>query len=224
MANTSSAAGNVKVVTNREEAMKAIIKTFERCANTWYNTVFSSYEYEFRMGEYSLIASFNGNGRWVYENNISSHFRWCIGEKWLTPEEVEVLENEDFIIEYDFTDYEPGCKVFYEALCDLIHKKGTPLEATEYVEVDSRDLDMSWGNRLKLEAESEDTLVEWLLYMEPTETYQFLEEEKESLEDYFRGTLENHAEYCKKLYHSDDWNEILKKYEQGKNEAEGGTR
>lgn len=223
MANMSSASGNVKVVAYSEDAMKAIIKTYQTCVKGEYCTYLDNYKYELlKDGSYLLVAGFCGDGRWAFECNIQAHFKWCVNGNWLTPDEVKLLEGEDFTIEYDFTDYEPGCLVFYNELCDLVHKKGVPLEDTEFVQLHCDDLDMSWGNRLREELEDEGNLVDMLMDMETDELVDFLDGERASLEEYFGKSLEDRAEEYKKLYRTDDWIDILKKYESGKAEAEGG--
>lgn len=228
MANESMAWGNIDIHADTEKTLNLLAKSYKAVEYDRYNTSLDNYDcYRENMDDecpYFLNAGFSGTGRWAFKENVSNHFLWAINGGNLTEDEIKKLEDSDFHIIYEYEDYEPGMEVYYWAVDRLIHKKSVPLLETEFVQDEYKDLDISWGNRLREELESECGLVDMLGDIEPLDVYDFLKNERKSLEEYFEETLENHAEYCKKLYHSDDWNEILKKYEQGKNEAEGGTR
>lgn len=177
MANLSAAWGTIEIK-GPEEVIKSILKLFE-LSDAWeYNTSIDLESIE-KPTDDTCTVNFYGTGRWCYENNIEFFFRWVNDE--ITKEDRTLLEGSDFEIIFDFTDYEPGCEVFYEATEALRHKKSVKLDETEYIQSEYSALDLSWGNRLDLEVENDDQLASMLDDMDGNEMMEFLEEEKSSL-------------------------------------------
>lgn len=222
MANCSSAWGAIEIFADSEETMKLIIKSFEKCEYCEYNTCLGGKDYYRLNGDtefpYRLGTSFSGTGRWAYQDNIARHFIWCVNEKNLTEDEIKKLENANFYLVYDYTDYECGCEVFYRAIDQLVHLKSVPLKETVFNQGSYENVDLSWGNRLREEVEDERYLIGMLSDFEPDEVYDFLEKERESLEEYFEKSLK---EYSKD---EERWIPILKKYELGKAQTEGNSQ
>lgn len=177
MANLSDAFGNIEIK-GSEKVIESILRLFE-LSDAWeYNTSIDLESTE-KPTDDTCTVNFFGTGRWCYENNIEFFFRWVNDE--ITEEDRALLEDSDFEIIFDFTDYEPGCEVFYEATEALRHKKGVKLDETEYIQSEYSALDLSWGNRLDLEVENDDQLASMLDDMVGNEMMEFLEEEKSSL-------------------------------------------
>lgn len=177
MANLSDAFGNIEIK-GSEKVIESILRLFE-LSDAWeYNTSIDLESIE-KPTDDTCTVNFYGTGRWCYENNIEFFFRWVNDE--ITKENRTLLEGSDFEIIFDFTDYEPGCEVFYEATEALRHKKSVKLDETEYIQSEYSALDLSWGNRLDLEVENDDQLASMLDDMDGNEMMEFLEEEKSSL-------------------------------------------
>lgn len=177
MENLSDAWGTIEIK-GSEQIIKSILKLFELSDAWGYNTSIDLESIE-KPTDDTCTVNFYGTGRWCYENNIEFFFRWVNDE--ITKEDRTLLEGSDFEIIFDFTDYEPGCEVFYEATEALRHKKGVKLDETEYIQSEYSALDLSWGNRLDLEVENDDQLASMLDDMDDNEMMEFLEEEKSSL-------------------------------------------
>lgn len=222
MANCSTAWGEIEICADSEETMKLIIKSFEECEYCEHNTCLGSKDYYKFNGDtefpYRLSTSFDGTGRGAFQENIIRHFTWCVNGKDLTEDEIKKLENSNFYIVYDYTDYECGCEVFYRAVDQLVHLKGVPLEKTVLNQGYYENVDLSWGNRLREEVEDEWYLIDMLSDFEPDQVYDFLETERESLEEYFEETLEEHSK------NNEGWIPILEKYKLGKAQAEGNNQ
>lgn len=177
MANLSDAWGTIEIK-GSEEIIKSILKLFELSDDWEYNTSIDPESIE-KPTDDTCTVNFYGTGRWCYENNIEFFFRSVNDE--ITEEDRTLLEGSDFEIIFDFTDYEPGREVFYEATEALRHKKSVKLDETEYIQSEYSALDLSWGNRLDLEVENDDQLASMLDDMDGNEMMEFLEEEKSSL-------------------------------------------
>lgn len=177
MANLSDAFGNIEIK-GSEKVIESILRLFG-LSDAWeYNTSIDLESIE-KPTDDTCTVNFYGTGRWCYENNIEFFFRLVNDE--ITKEDRTLLEGSDFEIIFDFTDYEPGCEVFYEATEALRHKKSVKLDETEYIQSEYSALDLSWGNRLDLEVENDDQLASMLDDMDDNEMMEFLEEEKSSL-------------------------------------------
>ena len=187
MANLSDAFGNIEIK-GSEKVIESILRLFE-LSDAWeYNTSIDLESIEKPTDDDDTCTiNFYGTGRWCYENNIEFFFRWVNDE--ITKEDRTLLEGSDFEIIFDFTDYEPGCEVFYEATEALRHKKGVKLDETEYIQSEYSALDLSWGNRLDLEVENDDQLASMLDDMDENEMMEFLEQEAEGLKKHYGCSL-----------------------------------
>ncbi len=217
MANISDATGSITIETGSKEVLEAVYEVFEISRGFDYYTsldtdlTYTEYDEEDRV--FTLSSGFVGSGRWVYENNIECLFEWAIDD--LSEEKKELLESNDFKIEFNFEDYECGCDVHYHAVVVINHEKGVPLLNTKSEEVECDDLGTDWGTRLEDGLESEEYMVDMLLESESSYVFSFLSEERDGLEEYFGESLED-------LFSSEDedWRKIGKKYLEGKNETE----
>ena len=226
MANLSDAGGTMTINFDSERCLESLVRVFN-IASHWEYGIFTGEKIDDfgRLDEFTVTSNFAAVGRWSFQSSLQSLFE-DVELNGLFEDDRKVLEGSDFEIKFDYTDYEPGCELFYEATDKLVHKAGTPLIETLFFNLEYSDIDMSWGNRLRKEVEDEDYLVNEILWdMEPEDVYEFLENERASLEEYFGKSLEDHANKYKKSYESydcsNDWLDILKKYETGKAEAEG---
>ncbi len=185
MANQSYAYGVIDIKADSPECVELLKAVLKLTEISEYDTTCTNYSETYKGQEgYYTSCDFTGTGCGNFEDGIQFLFQSTV--KYLIKEEIAILEGSNFEISYDFTDYEPGTMEFYTACDALRHKAGNSIMGYNmYVAGDTENLDLSWGSRLEHHAESLDSMMEFMLDMYDEDVYNFLEEEKVSLEDYF---------------------------------------
>lgn len=151
MANLSDATGKISLTLrgSREDMTKAwgIIRRF------WDDGVYGASYADIEADGVQMHgkdayaeSGFSGSGRWSFANNIESFGRWIDTSTSITEDEKDFLRNTNFIIDYDFADYEPGCGVFYSARMQNVHEKGQPLSTISGETLDEEALEISARN------------------------------------------------------------------------------
>ena len=188
MANISSADGTITVKFDSESCLQSLARVFT-IASDWEYGIFGIENVEDfnRDDEFTATSAFAAAGRWTFQENICHLFDWV--EDSLITVDKKVLEDSNFEIKFEYTDYEPGCEVHYRATDYLIHEAGTPLTDTRFVSGDLEELGLDWGTRLEEGGESEDGLYSELACLDDDGVYEFLTDEKEGLERYFNKSL-----------------------------------
>lgn len=130
MANISSAFGDITIEVEGEKALKDFTYLFDKVLgieNACYYTATNGWKYQ--DGEAN--ATFDGCGRWVYENNAEMTYEWIKNgiealkdedEKKQLQEIWASLNEKDWQIIYDFSDEECGCECLYQMECMVEHK------------------------------------------------------------------------------------------------------
>lgn len=138
MANISDAYGTACFVADTPEDVVWLRDLYAGiCAKFEYYTDFSKLDYEPVLNgeKYESECSFIACGRWTFENNISLMTEWVIStlEEQGRRADAERLSGTVFRISFDYTDYEPGCEVLYQAYASIWHDRdGTDYEIANY--------------------------------------------------------------------------------------------
>lgn len=196
MANLSYAYGTIEITADTVSCLETLKKVFKLTEETRFGTTCTNYSEicKNKKGYYTW-CKFEGTGRGGYEDSIQFLFQFV--EKKLSKEDVKILESSNFELVYNFVDYEPNCSDFFKATDAMCHKAGRSIWGYDmYVAGDEELLDLSWGSRLKHRVESLESLKEMLLDMDDEGVYDFLQEEKVSLEGYFHKPLNKLLNTC----------------------------
>lgn len=136
MANISDAYGMVTIFAKRTEDCKLILKLFSKNLELGeYCTIFETDSTRLASTEEGAIleCDFIASGRWCYANNIERSCYWI--KPGLNKKELEALESLDWIMLYDYVDYEPGFELLGQFTCNITHKAGEKLEDSQYQEL-----------------------------------------------------------------------------------------
>lgn len=170
MANISDAGGTITIKAKKDvaESLAYLIKCTQELGD--YSTYLDFDEKkgivdgdEVAENEYEF--TFNGFGRWTYENNIENFYNWIKHdvyskdlESYYERNDIDIVElknlfetikDNDWEIEFDFTDAESGCAVLYQATCLLSHKAGE--DKAEFTELECTGYDYTNENLIKLD-------------------------------------------------------------------------
>jgi len=146
MANCSSAYGNMYITTDKEKVNK-IVGIFDNfCSHWYYDTCVNVF---FDGGDGTVEGTFDGNGRWTFQENINSWGRWILEDDKIPEETKQFLTENEFSIRYQYSDWEPGCEVLYEAEATYNHPAGVPLGDVEVSWGDFEDYEYSFKNLLR---------------------------------------------------------------------------
>lgn len=133
MANMSSAAGIVTLVTDTREHAIQIFEALNKHLNQgdYYTEFFNNaleitYESDTSC---TVECDFEGSGRWSYESNVKKLGYWC--------EQDELLTELSWTMRFDFNDEETG--FLYHAVEELVHEAGQNLEKIIWKEIDYTD-------------------------------------------------------------------------------------
>lgn len=187
MANYSEAFGNIEI-RGPEEAITVILNLF-KMTEAWDSEIKINPNSIENYADDNCTADFTGVGRHCFQENIANLFHWLEKRELISEEEKILLENSDFKIIFDFTDYEPGSEIFCQAVDILEHKKNTPLSEIEYIPCEYTSLSLDWSTRLDYKVESKDALASMLNDMDGGKMMEFLEEESKGLEKHFGCSL-----------------------------------
>ncbi len=124
MANLSSASGVCRIIAASEKECDKLLNIIDRTESWEYGTWYSKPDKKEVLsdGKHQLEVSFNGSGRWAYANNVEDTFR-CL-KHCLTEEEWQFLTVKDFVIQYEFVDYEGGTEALVEEQLTIVHRVG----------------------------------------------------------------------------------------------------
>lgn len=138
MANMSTAAGSVTLVTDTKEHAVQIFEALNKHLNygDYYTEFFNNALKIVRESDTSCTVEcdFDGSGRWSYETNMENLGYWC--------EHDPLLTALGWSITFDFVDEEGGCDFLYHAVKELTHEVGQNLE-----EITCEDIDYTDYNR-----------------------------------------------------------------------------
>ena len=216
MANISDAYGTITIRVRTDDTEK-FVRTWnilsDRLSSGEYSTQFDGigiYSPDIERNEdddgtveISMSDTFSGTGRWAYQANIEYFGSWLDYE--VNEEEKAFLEQLDFSVEYSFTDYEPGCCVFYEMEAHNTHIAGMSLRDISNVIDSSYDLEISASELISRgfdEAEciadlgiGREALMEWFIADESDQhTCELIREVFESDEGYEKFCREHRNE------------------------------
>lgn len=197
MANISDAEGTMSLYCANKDDLQTIVSFLKSKEGYEYCTTF--YEEE-QPGEETWRGWFYGAGRWTYENNLECFFN----------EFKDIEKLDDFQIEVNFVDYEPGNVLFFEEDGKFVHIKG---QGVKYKVISVQDIEPNWGERLYYHKEDEEGLECLLEGMTDEEIYQTFDEQRESLENFYLKPLDD---IVKKHFSE----QCYEAYERGKANAE----
>lgn len=133
MANMSTAAGSVTLVTDTKEHAVQIFEALNKHLNQgdYYTEFFDNALGITHESDTSCTVEcdFEGGGRWSYETNVKNLGYWC--------EQDELLTELPWTMRFDFNDEETG--FLYHAVEELVHKAGQNLEKIKRKEIDYTD-------------------------------------------------------------------------------------
>ena len=96
--------------------------------------------------------TFAADGRWAFAYNIEALLAgWKKNTK--DADKVALLEGNDFSIQFDYTDYDPGMDWLIRESAILEHKVGEPLEAVKPRTIDSETFDLTVENLVEIAGE-----------------------------------------------------------------------
>lgn len=170
MANISDASGTITIKAKRDiaQSLACLIKYTQELGD--YSTYL---DFDAKKGivdgdevaENEYEYTFNGFGRWTYENNIENFYNWIKNDVYSNGLEdyykrngidivelknlFETIKDNDWEIEFDITDAESGCAVLYQATCLLSHKAGE--DKAEFTELECTEYDYTNENLIKLD-------------------------------------------------------------------------
>ena len=139
MANISDASGRFTIHAQNLQTIKEIIHLMQYLEIGEYCTYFTDFHQddnqfdskiiELDNCQYEFETDFSASGRWTYQTNIERMADWimCEVKHQEDPQDSIILNhlvNEEYSIEFEYTDYEPGCEVFADMLVLFEHHKG----------------------------------------------------------------------------------------------------
>ncbi|GJM59235.1 hypothetical protein EROP_29280 [Erysipelotrichaceae bacterium OPF54] len=196
MANLSNAFGSVIMQAEKKETIDNLISLFN-ASGDWnygdYGLILDD-DISIRQDEKDCIAraDFSGCGRNTFSDTVE--FLMANLKRYLKKENalVVALEQEEFCITINYTDAENGYMVLYKEEDTLTHRAGTGLEDTRFQIEYQEGFDWTWANRIDLETEDLNSLMdcyhETIFNIEPEEWEQeevenFLDEMEDELPD-----------------------------------------
>lgn len=203
MANISDASGTIYFKANTKETIKELFDLIKLMDDG--SDFFTSYvhwgdccRYITKVEDdymYQLEISFIGSGRWSYYCNIERMFTWIkyhidnylddIDKEKYTNMLVSI-QNADWMINFDYIDYEPGCELFGNYCFHYIHEKGESLDSLIPYEGDCEEYELNIVNYAKYMNQTlDEALEEWYYkYDDSEELKEAIEEEKEAIENF----------------------------------------
>lgn len=133
MANMSTAAGSVTLVTDTKEHAVQIFEALNKHLNhgDYYTEFFNNALKIVRESDTSCTVEcdFDGSGRWSYEENIEKLGCWC--------EQDSLLTELPWKLKFDFNDEDVD--FLYHAVKELTHEAGQKLEKITCKDIDYTD-------------------------------------------------------------------------------------
>ena len=162
MANCSVACGQVPITAQNEKMVETIHKSiFGVTCRFAYHTDINDDEMEVAITKHengvSATYDFTGEGRWSYDNNIKDMLQ-CVKAYLLDTQRKDilaVLEENNFTLTFDYSDYEVGFEWITRDKIELVHAAGMPLQKSEYKVVKHEDFDWTYGNLVNIAGECE---------------------------------------------------------------------
>lgn len=163
MANCSIACGQVTITAQNEKMVKAIRESIFKIVRRFaYHTNINDDEMEAAITKHengvSATYDFTGEGRWSYDNNIKDMLQ-CVKEELLDKQRKDilaVLEENDFTLTFNYSDYEIGCEWITRDEIELVHAAGIPLQKSEYKVIKHEDFDWTYENLVNIAGECEE--------------------------------------------------------------------
>lgn len=211
MANLSTATGEIAITSDAEKCVDALLKAFKYVEDGDYNTLLVE-EDTGRKSLTEFISKFDGSGRWSYDNNIERFNVWALPH--LSDKDKKILKDNDWKINYVYTDYDPGCDWIVKNDIDYIHKKNNDYNDANivYNSNDGYDYNLVNLTRYVYDGDLYETINnEYELYcMDDAERFlDDLEECKDELLDYlecsFEELLNSNQAFESTYYTAKEW-------------------
>ena len=129
MANLSDVAGSINVISDVTVDYKLFWEAIKATQYGDYNFTITEEEEDLDTD----TVSFSGTGRWVFINNLNYFGTWAVSSPLyinlnsITKRYKEYLESIPFVLRFEFSDFECGCEVAYDAEYTISHNANTPL-------------------------------------------------------------------------------------------------
>jgi hypothetical protein len=164
MANITIARGDITLISPECDVILTLVDdVFNRYAlNNCYPIALDAYsvpdelwsEYKAHDDDELVIEkhTFAADGRWAFAYNIEALLSgWKKHTK--DADKVALLEGNDFSIQFDYTDYDPGMDWLIRESAILEHKAGEPIEAVKPCTIDSETFDLTVENLVEIAGE-----------------------------------------------------------------------
>jgi hypothetical protein len=168
MANMSTAYGTVYAYAKTKENAERVLNVIHRkLGDSEYCTYINDCADKTLCAEedgsiWRAASSFFGAGRWAYQCNVEELSEW-LGDS------MNELKSIDFLLMFEFDDYEPGFQVLYRATMTADHKAGDSkieFEMSDYKNYDftAKNLrDMNFEENVMDLNEPKDKLMKWFI-------------------------------------------------------------
>ena len=172
MANISTAHGDICITAASEFNVKQVFRNMidsEEAEEYDYGIVTSETEDSLYItrnedGTFSTYFGFEADGRWSFESTLERSYAkraaYVIGQR--DKELLDKLEQQDFKIEFNYTDYEPGLQFIVQQKTSLNHAAGTPLGKSSFKVLETIDIEYNFENLLETTGMTTDELIEYV--------------------------------------------------------------
>ena len=145
MANISFVNGTMRIKTETREDIGFLVDLIKRTHGRFnYDTyLIEAYDKKFNIEKninfdgdnYYIEFNFDGDGRWVYSNNLEMFTVWIVNSsnKNVSENDLQRLQDIHFILECQYREEEPGCDVNQDVEIEVEHKKGKHLD--DYMDI-----------------------------------------------------------------------------------------
>ncbi|MCF0107222.1 MAG: hypothetical protein HUJ53_10695 [Holdemanella sp.] len=163
MANISNAFGHLTIIAKDRKTIDNLINLIDSYAanSDYFTDIEDGGIYRRDSGMYRFEGSFIAGGRWSYTNNLEIFRELALDSM---EKLARVCEKEWWRIDYDFTDYEPGMDLFYNAQGHIEHGEGMRFEDIRYTEDNHEDIDITLKNILDYDMEELDIWLDHMSY------------------------------------------------------------
>lgn len=171
MTNVSNASGFLTIFADRKDVIEAMVKMLDKVASQVpHRTLLGGHFDKTQIRDnpfmrenhpskgipYSYPTSFSGDGDYTYENSLQNFFGEMIPKIEKNQNLMKLLEDNDFLLLFNFADEDRYEEILYSEVCTVEHKAGDSLEDSAYHEVRSEDYDYTAKNLVLLGLYKED--------------------------------------------------------------------